>query len=87
MKQKVVLAYSGGLDTSVILSWLIGKGYEVVAFMADLGQKEDFRAAKQKALKIGASKVYIEDVKEEFVADFIFPSIRANAVYDERSQS
>ena len=84
MKQKVVLAYSGGLDTSVILSWLIGKGYEVVAFMADLGQKEDFRAAKQKALKIGASKVYIEDVKEEFVADFIFPSIRANAVYEGR---
>ena len=78
------MAYSGGLDTSVILSWLIGKGYEVVAFMADLGQKEDFRAAKQKALKIGASKVYIEDVKEEFVADFIFPSIRANAVYEGR---
>ena len=84
MKQKVVLAYSGGLDTSVILSWLISKGYDVVAFIADLGQKEDFKAAKQKALKIGASKVYIEDVKEEFVTDFIFPAIRANAVYEGR---
>ncbi|MDP3766322.1 MAG: argininosuccinate synthase [Nanoarchaeota archaeon] len=84
MKQKVVLAYSGGLDTSVILSWLINKGFEVVAFIADLGQNEDFRAAKQKALKIGASKVYIEDLKEEFVTDFIFPAIRANAVYEGR---
>ncbi|MBI2541239.1 argininosuccinate synthase [Candidatus Woesearchaeota archaeon] len=84
MKQKVVLAYSGGLDTSVILSWLINKGYEVVAYIADLGQNEDFNAAKQKALKVGASKVYIEDVKEEFVTDFIFPAIRANAVYEGR---
>lgn len=84
MKQKVVLAYSGGLDTSVILSWLINKGYDVVAFMADLGQSDDFKAAKQKALKIGASKVYIEDVREEFVTDFIFPSIRADAVYEGR---
>ena len=84
MKQKVVLAYSGGLDTSVILSWLINKGFDVVAFMADLGQEEDFYAAKQKALDIGASKVYVEDVKEEFVTDFIFPAIRANAVYEGR---
>ena len=84
MKQKVVLAYSGGLDTSVILSWLIKKGYGVVAFLADLGQNEDLNAAKQKALKIGASKVYIEDLKEEFVTDFIFPAIRANAVYEGR---
>ncbi len=82
MKQKVVLAYSGGLDTSVILRWLINKGFDVVAFIADLGQNEDFKAAKQKALKIGASKVYIEDVKEEFVTGFIFPAIRANAVYE-----
>jgi len=79
-----VLAYSGGLDTSVILKWLINKGFEVVAFMADLGQNEDFEAAKEKALKIGASKVYVEDVKEEFVTDFIFPAIRANAVYEGR---
>ena len=84
MKQKVILAYSGGLDTSVILSWLINKGFDVVAFIADLGQNEDFKSAKQKALKIGSSKVYIEDVKEEFVTDFIFPAIRANAVYEGR---
>lgn len=84
MKQKVILAYSGGLDTSVILSWLIKKGFDVVAFIADLGQNEDFKAAKQKALKIGASKVYIEDLKEEFVTDFIFPAIMANAVYEGR---
>ena len=84
MKQKVVLAYSGGLDTSVILKWLINKGFDVIAFIADLGQNEDFNAAKEKALKIGASKVYIEDLKEEFVTDFIFPAIRANAVYEGR---
>ncbi len=84
-KEKVVLAYSGGLDTSVILHWLIQKGYDVIAFTADLGQPgEDFKALKEKALKIGASKVYIEDVKEEFVKDFIFPAIRANAVYEGR---
>lgn len=84
MKQKVVLAYSGGLDTSVILSWLVKKGFDVVAFIADLGQNEDIKAAEQKALKVGASKVYIKDVKEEFVTDFIFPAIRANAVYEGR---
>ena len=84
MKQKVVLAYSGGLDTSVILSWLVKKGFEVVAFIADLGQNEDLKAAKEKALKVGASKVYIVDVKEEFVTDFIFPSIKANAAYEGR---
>ena len=84
MKQKVILAYSGGLDTSVILSWLINKGFEVVAFIADLGQNEDLKAAKQKALKIGALKVYVEDLKKEFVTDFIFPAIRANAVYEGR---
>ena len=61
MKAKVVLAYSGGLDTSVILKWLINKGFDVVAFIADLGQNEDFLAAKEKAIKLGASKVYIED--------------------------
>ncbi len=83
-KQKVVLAYSGGLDTSVILKWLIEQGYEVVAYLADVGQKEDFEAAKAKALKIGASKVYIEDLKKEFVTDFIFPAFSANAVYEGR---
>ncbi|HEB13670.1 MAG TPA: argininosuccinate synthase, partial [candidate division CPR3 bacterium] len=83
-KGKLILAYSGGLDTSVILHWLIAKGYEVVAFTADLGQEDDFDAVREKALKVGASKVYIEDVKEEFVRDFIFPAIQANAVYEGR---
>ena len=84
-KEKVVLAYSGGLDTSVILHWLIQKGYEVIAFTADLGQpREDFGAIKEKALKCGASKVYIEDLKEEFIRNFIFPAIRGNAVYEGR---
>jgi len=83
-KQKVVLAYSGGLDTSVILSWLAKKNFEVIAFIADLGQNDDIVAAKEKALKSGASKAYVEDVKEEFVKDFILPAIRANAVYEGR---
>lgn len=83
-KGKVVLAYSGGLDTSCILKWLIDKGYEVIAFIADVGQNEDLNAAKEKALKIGASKVYIEDLKKEFVTDFIFPAIKANAIYEGR---
>ncbi len=84
MKKKVVLAYSGGLDTSCILKWLVEKGYDVVAFIADVGQQEDFPAAKEKALKVGASKVYVEDLKEEFVRDFIFPAIKANAIYEGR---
>ena len=82
MKQKIILAYSGGLDTSVILKWLIDKGYDVVAYIADVGQDEDFKEAKKKALKIGASKVYIEDLKKEFVEDYIFPMIKANAIYE-----
>ena len=82
--KKVVLAYSGGLDTSCILKWLIDKGYEVICYMADVGQKEDFEAAKQKALKIGAKKVVIKDLKKEFVTDYIFPAIRANAIYESR---
>lgn len=81
-KQKVILAYSGGLDTSVILKWLADKGYDVIAYIADVGQKDDFKAAKEKALKIGASKVYIEDLKKEFVTDFIFPAIKSNSVYE-----
>jgi argininosuccinate synthase len=83
-KGKIVLAYSGGLDTSVILKWLLEEGYEVIAFMADVGQKEDFEAAKAKALKIGASKVYVEDLKSEFVTDYIFESVKANALYEGR---
>jgi argininosuccinate synthase len=84
MKEKVILAYSGGLDTSVILKWLIDKGYDVIAYIADVGQDDDFDAAREKALKIGATKVYIEDLKQEFVSDYIFPAIKANAVYENR---
>lgn len=83
-KEKVVLAYSGGLDTSVILKWLIEEGYEVIAYIADVGQEEDFKAAKEKALTVGASKVYIEDLKEEFVTDYIFPAFKSQAVYEGR---
>ena len=81
--KKVVLAYSGGLDTSVILKWMRETlGYQVVAFCADLGQGEDMKAVKAKALKLGASKVYIEDLREVFARDYIFPMLRANAVYE-----
>jgi argininosuccinate synthase len=83
-KGKVVLAYSGGLDTSVILKWLIEEGYEVIAYIADVGQEEDFEAARKKALKVGAKKVYVEDLKEEFVTDYIFPMFKANAMYEGR---
>ncbi|MFH0885122.1 MAG: argininosuccinate synthase [Candidatus Micrarchaeota archaeon] len=82
--KRVILAYSGGLDTSCILKWLVDKGYDVVAYIADVGQQEDFEAAKEKALKVGASKVYVEDLKREFVTDFIFPAIKANALYEGR---
>ena len=78
------MAYSGGLDTSVILHWLIAKGYEVITFTADLGQEDDFEAIRKKALAVGATKARIEDMKEEFVRDFIFPAISANAVYEGR---
>jgi len=83
-KEKIILAYSGGLDTSVILKWLIDKNFEVIAYIADVGQEEDYDAAKEKALKIGASKVYIEDLKRELVVDYIFPAIQANAIYEGR---
>lgn len=81
--KKVVLAYSGGLDTSVILKWLIETyGCEVIAFVADLGQAEELDGLKEKGVKSGASKVYLEDLREEFVRDFIFPMVRANAIYE-----
>ena len=81
--KKVVLAYSGGLDTSVILRWLIETYQcEVVAYCADLGQEEELEGVREKALKTGASKVYIDDLREEFVKDFVFPMLRANAVYE-----
>ncbi|MCK4555173.1 MAG: argininosuccinate synthase, partial [Candidatus Aenigmarchaeota archaeon] len=82
MKPKIVLAYSGGLDTSVILKWLLNKGYDVVAFIADVGQDDDFSKAKEKALAIGASKVYVEDLKQEFVEGFIFEALKAGAIYE-----
>ncbi len=81
--KKVVLAYSGGLDTSVILKWLIETyGCEVIAFAANLGQEEELDGLTEKGRATGASKVYIEDLREEFVRDFIFPMLRANAVYE-----
>jgi len=81
--RKVVLAYSGGLDTSVILRWLI-ETYkcEVIAFAADIGQKEELDGLREKAINTGASKVYIDDLQEEFVRDFVFPTLRANAIYE-----
>jgi len=81
--KKVVLAYSGGLDTSVAIRWLRDRyGCEVVAFCADLGQDEDLRGIRERALKAGASKAYIADLKEEFVRHYIFPMLRANAIYE-----
>ncbi len=81
-KPKLVLAYSGGLDTSVILKWLINQGYEVIAYLADVGQKENFEEAKEKALSVGASKVYVKDLRREFVTDYIFPTFKANCLYE-----
>ena len=83
--KKIVLAYSGGLDTSIILKWLVKKyNAEVIAFVANIGQKEDFRLIEEKAFKTGASKVYIKDLREEFVRDYIFKIIKANAVYESK---
>lgn len=84
MKEKIVLAYSGGLDTSVILKWLIEKGYEVIAFVADVGQAEDFEECRKKALLLGASKVIVEDLKKEFVENYVLKAIMGNAVYEGR---
>ncbi|MBF0310117.1 MAG: argininosuccinate synthase [Magnetococcales bacterium] len=81
--KKVVLAYSGGLDTSIILKWLQDTYHcEVVAFAADLGQGEELEEARQKALRFGVKEVFVEDLKETFVADFVFPMYRANALYE-----
>ncbi|MDE3739533.1 argininosuccinate synthase [Pseudomonas resinovorans] len=82
---KIVLAYSGGLDTSVALRWLRERYQaEVIAFCADLGQPEDFQAIREKALASGASKVFIEDLREEYLRDFVFPALRAGALYERR---
>jgi argininosuccinate synthase len=81
--RKVVLAYSGGLDTSVILKWLIETYQcEVVSFSADIGQRDDLDQIRDNARKTGASKVYIEDLTETFVSDYVFPAFRANAIYE-----
>jgi argininosuccinate synthase len=83
--KKAVLAYSGGLDTSIILKWLIEEyGCEVIAFSADLGQGEELDHIPEKAKNTGASKCYIEDLREEFIRDFVFPMFRANAIYEGR---
>lgn len=83
-KETVILAYSGGLDTSCILRWLIEKNYNVVCFMADVGQEEDFVAAKEKALKIGAFDVVISDLKQSFVEDYIWPGVQMGLLYEGR---
>jgi argininosuccinate synthase len=81
--KKLVLAYSGGLDTSVAITWIKERyGCEVIAFCADLGQGEDLKAVKAKALATGASKAVVQDLRETFVTDFVFPMLRANAVYE-----
>ncbi len=84
MKEKVVLAYSGGLDTSVILKWLIEKDYDVIAFVADVGQADDFEECRKKALQLGASKVIIADLKKEFIDNYVLKAIMGNAVYEGR---
>lgn len=84
MKEKVVLAYSGGLDTSVILKWLIDKGFDVIAFIADVGQDEDFKEVEKKALLLGATKVIIADLKREFIEKYVLKAIMANAIYEDR---
>ncbi len=81
--KKVVLAYSGGLDTSIILKWLkVEYGCEVVTFTANLGQGGEVEPARAKAEMMGAAAIYVEDLREEFVRDFVFPMFRANAQYE-----
>ena len=81
--KKVVLAYSGGLDTSVILKWLVDTyGCEVITFTADIGQGEELEPARKKAKLLGVKKIFVEDLREEFVRDFVFPMFRANALYE-----
>ncbi|KAL4709781.1 hypothetical protein ACJJTC_001235 [Scirpophaga incertulas] len=83
-KELVILAYSGGLDTSCILKWLIQKNYNVVCYMADIGQNENFEMAKQKAKSIGAVDVIVEDLREEFVKNYMLPAIQMGLVYESR---
>ena len=80
---KVVVAYSGGLDTSVIVKWVKEKyNAEVIGFCADVGQEEELNGVEEKAIRTGASKCYVEDLTEEFARDFIFPMMQANAIYE-----
>src|SRR5437879_441299 len=82
--KKLVLAYSGGLDTSVAIHWLKQKyGCEVIAYCCDVGQAEDLEGTRKKALATGASKCVIDDLRDEFVSDFVFAALRANAVYEQ----
>ncbi len=84
-KMKIVLAYSGGLDTSVLLTWLKEKyDAQIIAFCADVGQEEELKGLDKKAKKTGASKMYIDDLREEFASDFIFPMIQAGAIYEDQ---
>jgi argininosuccinate synthase len=80
-KKKIVLAYSGGLDTSVALKWLMERGYEVVCFMADVGQGQETLSARRRALKIGASKCIVKDLRKEFIKDYAFKALKAGAIY------
>ncbi len=84
MREKIVLAYSGGLDTSIITRWLVNKGYDVTCCLVDIGQKvEDLKKIQDKATAIcGASKIYVVDAKEEFITDYIFPALKWNAMYE-----
>lgn len=82
--RKVVLAYSGGLDTACCVKWLSDRGFEVICFMADLGQPHDFAPAKKRAKVAGVSKIYIKDLRQEFIRDFIWPALKANAIYEEK---
>ena len=82
MSEKIILAYSGGLDTSVAIKWIQENyGYEVVTLTADLGNVSDLPAIKQRAIDVGAVAAHVADVRAEFVTDFVFPALRANAMY------
>lgn len=82
--KKVVLAYSGGLDTSCAIKWLKDRGWEIIAYIGDVGQGEDFSEIEKRALKTGAKRVYVGNLKKEFINDFIVPTLQANAVYEGR---
>ncbi len=84
MSKKVVLAYSGGLDTSVAVRWLKEKGFEVICYLANVGQGKDIAASKTRAKKAGAKKLIVGDLEREFVEDFVWPSLKANAVYESK---